>query len=724
MKKYNIFLLIVGIFFFLQNSLYPQLPFDEKPKEEVVRWKVSVVPKKDSYKVGDIITLKLIANIKKGYHVFSAIPPAKGGYRPAEFFLDEGSKGLELVGKLSEEGKMFSEYNSIMEDTLRFYKNTVTFKQKIKITGVKAFLDGYLTYQYCTDDEGQCFFPTKEVRFPIPVKLVNIPEKGTTTPAKDEDTVKKKEIYSTSEISVPTETVDKTGSKELPDFNTKGEGKHSLWLTFLFAFVAGIFAIFTPCVFPMIPMTISFFLKQGTGREEETKKGFLGKLSSKGTRQALFYAVSILFIFTILGLTLTLIFGKTFLYEIASNPWVNLFFFIVLFLFGLSFLGWFELKLPSSWATAIDRQSEKGGYLGIFFMALALVIVSFSCTGPLVGTVLIETAGGHYLEPFVGMLGFAVAFALPFGILAFFPSLIQKWQQSRKGWLLTFERSLGFLELGFSFKFLSNSDLVWHTGILDREIFLAVWVGIAILWALYLLGLLRFENEPPVEGISVPRMLVSWIVIAFVFYLLPGFWGAPLKLISGYLPPLNEDMGVILLENQRVSLGTFSANTKNEICNLNRKYADVLSKDTPPGFCAFYDLDEAIEYSKKVKKPILIDFTGHTCNNCRQVENAVWSNPKVKEKMNKDFVLVSLFVDERFPLDKKIITSDGRKLRTVGDKWLFLQDSLFGTQAQPYYVIVDDNLRLLTKPKSYDLNIDNYLKFLSEGLENYKKYRK
>ncbi len=654
------------------------------------------------------------------------MPAKNGGYREAILELDKEAKGVKLQGKLLEEGKLLTEYNDIMEDTLKFYKGKVTFKQKIKITQKNARLIAFLTYQYCTDDEGQCFFPTEEIQFALraegetPQNIVPVSDKKeTATPTKNDSS------QNQAETSKKLDTVKNiTSSFELPDYGKSAKSqKGSLWTTFLFAFLAGIFAIFTPCVFPMIPMTISFFLKQGKGKEEEIKSGFLGRLKSHGTRQALAYALSILGIFTIIGLAMTLLFGKTILYEIASNPWMNLFFFIVLFLFGLSFLGWFELRLPTSWATAIDKQSEKGGFLGIFFMALALVIVSFSCTGPLVGTVLIETAGGHYLEPFIGMLGFALAFALPFGVLAFFPSLIQKWQQSRRGWLLTLERSLGFLELGFSFKFLSNSDLVWHLGILDREIFLAVWAVIALLWGLYLIGILRFEGEPPVEGIGVPRMLTAAFAFGFIFYLLPGFFGAPLKMISGYLPPLNEDIGVMLLRNQRISFGGTGTQNPNSICELPRKYSDVLAKDTPPGFCAFYDIDEAIAYSKKVNKPLLLDFTGHTCNNCRQVENAVWVNPKVKEKINNDFILVSLFVDERIPLEKSIKTKDGRKLRTVGDKWLHLQDSLFGVQAQPYYVVTDKNLRPLSEPHAFGLNVDNYLKFLNEGLANYRRLK-
>ncbi len=714
------------LFFFYITFSFGQFPF--KKKESPIQWKHKIIPQKAKYKVGEEVLLVLEGTIQKGFHVFSAKPAKNGGYREAVLKLDKEAQGVKLVGKLLEEGTLLKEYNEIMEDTLLFYKNKVTFKQKIKITQKKARLVAFLVYQYCTDDEGQCFFPTEEID--IKLQAEGEPEKQnvapTQTPEKPQNSDGEESPQIKEDTSRNTKTDENTATTfELPDYGKSANSgkKSSLWTTFIFAFLAGIFAIFTPCVFPMIPMTISFFLKQGKGKEEETGKGFAARLKSQGTKNALAYAFSILGIFTIIGLAMTVLFGKTILYEIASNPWMNLFFFIVLFLFGLSFLGWFEIRLPTSWATAIDKQSEKGGFLGIFFMALALVIVSFSCTGPLVGTVLIETAGGHYLEPFIGMLGFALAFALPFGILAFFPSLIQKWQQSRRGWLLTLERSLGFLELGFSFKFLSNSDLVWHLGILDREIFLAVWAVIALLWGLYLLGVFRFEGEMPVEGIGVPRMLTAAFAFGFIFYLLPGFFGAPLKMISGYLPPINEDIGVMLLRNQRISLGGNNSQPENSVCAMNRKYADILAKDTPPGFCAFYDLDEAIEYSKKVNKPLLLDFTGHTCNNCRQVENAVWVNPKVKEKINNDFILVSLFVDERIPLEKTVKTKEGRKLRTVGDKWLHLQDSLFGVQAQPYYVIVDENLRPLAEPHAFGLDVDKYLKFLEKGLTNYRRLK-
>jgi len=707
--------------FFLLYCIFVQGIFAQN--RDVV-WQFRILPKKDKYQVGEEITLLLEAEIKKGFHLFSAIP-SNGGYRPTEFQLEQGeAKGIQLLGRLEEKGELLAHYDELMEDTLRYYKKKVVFQQRFRIVSSPVRIRGFLTYQYCTDDEGKCFFPTEEIDITLPVsqKHSSVSLQNEKAVEKDEGKVGNETIQSMNVEEKAQTTTDSflssqpealtSGAKD--QIKRDGAEKQSLLWFFLKAFLFGLAAIFTPCVFPIIPMTISFFTKMSSDRK-------------RGLRNALVYAFSILAIFVVGGLLISFFVGATGMYKLASNPWLNLVFFVIIFLFGLSFLGLFEITLPSRWATALDRQAERGGLLGIFFMAVTLVLVSFSCTGPLVGTILIDAASGKVLYPLVGMTGFGLAFALPFGLFAIFPTYLSALPRSGS-WLNTVKVTLGFLELALALKFLSNADLVWHTRILDREIYLTFWIVIFSMLGFYLLGKLRLPGDEPVQVISVPRLLASMVVFSFVVYMIPGLWGAPLKMLSGFLPPVNPDMGVVILDASRGPI--LSSSSKSDetlslasVCELPRKYADKLAIHTPPGFCAFYDLAEAQRYSEKVKKPILIDFTGHTCVNCRQVESNVWSHPMIRDYMSEHFVLVSLYVDEAKPLPQPIKTSSGKTLRTVGDYWLYLQDSLFHTQAQPYYVIVDHNLNVLGEPQAYTLSIDEYKAFLEKGLQAYRQLR-
>jgi thiol:disulfide interchange protein DsbD len=452
----------------------------------------------------------------------------------------------------------------------------------------------------------------------------------------------------------------------------------------------------------MIPLTVSYFTKATEGR-----RGF--------PVLALWYAGSVLAIFLMLGGFVTIFFGTAAAYNISTNPWLNLVFFFILVLFGLSFLGLFEITLPASWGTAASRLSNPRSLLGVFFMALTLVLVSFSCIGPLLGTLLIDMVGGRYWAPLVGMTGFGLAFALPFGLLAGMPKLLQKLPRSGE-WMDAFKVTLGFLELALALKFLSNADLVWHLGLLDREVYLTAWIVLFLTLGLYLLGLIPLKGGK-LQEISIPRLLLGMSSTGLAIYLFTGLWGAPLKAFSGLLPPVHDEIGVRLL------YGNPSASSTAETCDLplDRKYVQLLRKHTPPGFCVFYDLEGAIAYAKSVNKPLLIDFTGHTCVNCRQVESSVWQEPAIRTLLQSQFVMVSLFVDDETLLDSILITSEGEKIRTLGDQWLHLQKDRYRIQAQPFYVITDESLEPLVPSIGFTLDKERYRRFLEAGIDTYKK---
>ncbi|MCX7605735.1 MAG: protein-disulfide reductase DsbD family protein [Bacteroidia bacterium] len=668
-----------------------------------VSWKITTEGPSPA-RIGDTVAVLMQAEIAPPYHLYSSRIPAVSANLPTTFTIEKKT-GVEPVGPLLEKGALKSVFDEIFGTDVYFYEGQVVFIQRFVVKGAPAGVEGYLRYQYC--DEEQCFTEKREVnvRFPVqaeqksggaqpPSILVKVPARDSVLSAGRGDSLS---------VDQGKQRVSHIPSLEGRKISQKREASlssPSLWWLFLKAFLFGLAAILTPCTFPMIPLTVSYFTKVSEGR-----KGF--------PLLALWYSGSVLIIFWILGLFLTLVFGASAAYNLATNPWVNLFFFLVLLIFGLSFLGLFEITLPASWGTATSRYASPRSLGGVFFMALTLVLVSFSCIGPLVGTLMIDMVGGRFWEPMVGMTGFGLAFALPFGVLAGLPQLLQKLPRSGE-WMETFKVTLGFLELALALKFLSNADLVWHLGILDREVYLVLWITLFVFLALYLLGKIPLKGVSPTE-IGVGRLLLSMGSFALALYLFTGLWGAPLKLFSGLLPPLHEEMGV------RVVGGGVPASPGFEACSYpaNRRYADKLRKYTPPDFCAFYDIDEAKVYSAQVRKPLLIDFTGHTCTNCRQVESSVWSHPAVKALIQKEYVLVSLFVDDQTPLDSVITTVEGERLRTVGDKWLHLEKTVFQAQAQPYYVITDSTLRPLLPPRGFTLNVEEYVAFLQEGLRRY-----
>lgn len=472
----------------------------------------------------------------------------------------------------------------------------------------------------------------------------------------------------------------------------------TLWGIFVAGLIGGFAAFLMPCIYPMVPLTVSFFTKQSRSR-------------AGGIINTLLYGMFIIVIYVTLGMLVTLIFGASALNEAASSAWFNLLFFAVILVFAISFLGAFEITLPSGFVNKIDEKSNRGGLIGLFFMAFTLALVSFSCTGPIIGYLLVEAVSkGALMGPAMGMLGFAVALALPFMFFAFFPSWLKEMPKSG-GWLNTVKVSLGFLELALAFKFLSNVDLAYHWGILDREVFLAIWIVIFGLFGIYLLGKLKFANDSEVGFLSIPRLFFAITVLSFTVYMVPGMWGAPLKALSAWLPPSpTQDFNL-----HRVG---FTSDTPQGSVGIVKKYGKP-GHHAPHGLDAFYDYDQALAYAGQVSKPVLLDFTGWTCVNCRKMEESVWPDPQVLKLLKEEYVLASLYVDDRTDLDESeqyVSEFSGKKIRWVGQKWSDLQASRFGTNAQPYYVIVDGQGNQLVPAQAYKEDIQNYVDFLESGL--------
>lgn len=509
-------------------------------------------------------------------------------------------------------------------------------------------------------------------------------------------------------VTSDTDTV-KQGTKKVtqPAVSARIDRTHeskSLWTIFIAGFLGGLAALIMPCIFPMLPLTVSYFTKSA-----ETK----GRAVSK----AMIYGVSIIVIYVVLGLLVTAIFGADALNNLSTNGIFNLLFFVLLVVFAASFLGAFELTLPSSWVNKVDSKSDSKGLVGIFFMAATLALVSFSCTGPIIGYLLVEAATmGALLGPAIGMFGFSLALAIPFGLFAMFPSLLKSLPKSG-GWLNSVKVTLGFLELALSLKFLSNVDLAYHWEWFDREVFLSLWIAIAVLLGLYLLGKLRFAHDSEVAFISIPRIFLAIIVFAFSLYMVPGLWGAPLKSISAFLPP-QQTQDFDLYTASLTGAGNNSLAGTSGI----HKYADKFH--APLGLDAFFDYDEGLAYAKKVNKPVMIDFTGHACVNCRQMETTVWPDKNILKRLRDDYVLIQLYVDDKsdLPAEEQIVSAySGRKIQTIGNKWSDFQASRYNANSQPFYVLLDTNGELLVNPIGAEYDIPTFQKFLDSGLSEFKK---
>ena len=640
------------------------------------------------------------ATIDKGWHVYST-DLGDGGPISATFNVEKIS-GATVVGKLQPKGKEIASYDKLFEMNVRYFESTAQFVQKLKLTGGDYKIEGFLEFGACNDEN--CLPPT-QVEFNFSGKAEAAKGAAVTTPAEKvtvpaEDTKPETQPASQTETPADTASTGIIGGADGPtDINVAGnidlwkpvindlqsygettsQGDMSWFYIFITGFLGGLLALFTPCVWPIIPMTVSFFLK----RSKDKKKGI---------RDAWTYGASIVVIYVTLGLAITLIFGASALNALSTNAVFNILFCLMLVVFAASFFGAFELTLPSKWSNAVDSKAEAtSGLLSIFLMAFTLSLVSFSCTGPIIGFLLVQVSTtGSVVAPAIGMLGFAIALALPFTLFALFPSWLKSMPKSG-GWMNVIKVTLGFLELAFALKFLSVADLAYGWRILDRETFLALWIVLFALLGFYLLGKIKFPHDDDDTKVGVGRFFMALFSLAFAVYMVPGLWGAPLKAVSAFAPPMQTQ-------------------------DFNLYNNEVHAK--------FDDYDLGMEYARQHGKPVMLDFTGYGCVNCRKMELAVWTDSKVSDIINNDYVLITLYVDNKTPLTSPVkVTENGRErtLRTVGDKWSYLQRVKFGANAQPFYVLIDNEGRPLNKSYSYDEDIPKYIEFLQTGLENYKK---
>ncbi|MBN2615332.1 MAG: thioredoxin family protein [Bacteroidales bacterium] len=616
------------------------------------------------------------ATIDQGWHLYSQdIPQAP----PATTFkFEKDSTAYQLIGKVKELGNVIQEYDKNFQMELKFYTDSVSFVQKVKLLKPGVTVKGAVNFMSC--DNTQCLPPT-DLDFSFDLGKVS------KTSTQEQAKIVTAQSNDNSDI---------TGTKK------------TLWGFFIFAFLGGLLAILTPCVFPMIPMTVSFFMKEG-------------KEKAKGKFQAVFFGLSIILIYTFVGSVLSVIAGPD-IANFLSTHWLpNILFFLIFVIFAFSFFGMFEITLPHWMVNKTDQKADKGGFWGPLFMALTLVLVSFSCTGPIVGSVLVASAGGAVIKPIVGMLGFSLAFALPFTLFALFPSWLNNLPKSG-GWLNSVKVVLGFLELALGLKFLSIADQTYHWHILDREVYLALWIVIFFLMGLYLLGKLKFAHDDDVKHVTVPRLVLSILTFSFVVYMIPGMFGAPLKALAGYLPPqttLDFDVNKIIRQNlETYAIG--GGKQPVEVCQTP-KYHEFLH--LPHGLKGYFDYKQAVACAREQNKPIFIDFTGHGCVNCREMEANVWSDPKVLKILRNDYVILALYVDDKYELPKSEwvkSTYDGKWKKTLGKVDADFQITKFGVNAQPFYVLMDAKGDVLTQPKAYDLNVDHFVDFLEQGLKNFK----
>lgn len=626
------------------------------------------------------VEIVFTASIEQGWHVYST-DLGDGGPISATFNTDKLA-GAQLDGKLRPVGKEIASFDKLFEMDVRYFEHTAQFVQKLKLTGGDYQVTGYLEYGACNDEN--CLPPT-QVEFSFSGKAEGTSASvQTETPAEQADTAAAPAVIGSADG--PTSVVvsdNDLWSPVIDELNALGETtsqEDMSWLyIFITGFVGGLLALFTPCVWPIIPMTVSFFLK----RSKDKKKGI---------RDAWTYGASIVVIYVTLGLAITAIFGANALNALSTNAIFNIFFCLMLVVFAASFFGAFEITLPSKWSNAVDSKAEATtGLLSIFLMAFTLSLVSFSCTGPIIGFLLVQVSTtGNVIAPAVGMLGFAIALALPFTLFALFPSWLKSMPKSG-GWMNVIKVTLGFLELAFALKFLSVADLAYGWRILDRETFLALWIVLFALLGFYLLGKIKFPHDDDDTKVSVPRFFLALASLAFAVYMVPGLWGAPLKAVSAFAPPMQTQ-------------------------DFNLYNNEVHAK--------FDDYDAGMKYAREHGKPVMLDFTGYGCVNCRKMELAVWTDMKVADLINNDYVLITLYVDNKTRLPEPVkVMENGteRTLRTVGDKWSYLQRVKFGANAQPFYVLIDNEGKPLNKSYSYDEDIDKYVDFLQTGLNNYNK---
>jgi len=644
---------------------------------EPVKWTTSVEKISDTE-----YNLISKATIESGWHLYSQYVPEDGPI-PTTFSYDNTNEHFNLIGNtLEEEEEGHTVEDAVFNMKIKYFENNATFVQKVKVLNDVTTIRGSVEFMVCDDE--RCLPP-------------------------DEVDLK----FNLSKPALAKEAVDKVLNKtpntskylvKITDPKPENDSKRGLWSIFIIAFLSGFAALLTPCVFPMIPLTVSFFTKQSLNK-------------AQGIRNAIFYGISIIIIYVLLGTAITGIFGADALNRLATNVWFNIIFFLLLVVFAISFLGAFEITLPSSWANKVDAQSNKKGLIGIFFMALALAIVSFSCTGPIVGTLLVEAASKGGIAPIIGMLGFSLAIALPFALFAMFPGWMNSLPKSG-GWLNTVKVVLGFLELALAFKFLSQADLVLQTHLLEREVFIAIWIAIFGALAFYLFGKIQLPHDSSLTHISVGRLSLGLVVLSFTIYMIPGLWGAPLNLISAFPPPQDYSESPYGVGFTKLLAGTTTIESHGNL----PEGAHLLA---PHDIMAFNDYDKGLTYAKEVGKPVMIDFTGWACVNCRKMEQNVWPKPKVLEILKNDVVLISLYVDDKRKLEPNEITDSqlkpGKKLKYIGQKWSEFQTIKFKANSQPFYVLIDHNEENLNDPVAYTPDTDKYLAWLKEGISKFKK---
>ena len=602
--------------------------------------------------------LVFTATIEEGWHMYSTDLPEGGPIKTSFYF--ENVENAELVGEPTPNKEVVEEFDNSFQMDLRWFEEEVTFTQKVKVSGTGT-VAGYVEFMSCDDET--CT-PPMEAEFSF-------------------------ELTGGAQQTAAAETTDDSSNR-------------NYWSIFFLAFLGGFAALLTPCVFPMIPMTVSFFTKQS-------------KTKAKGIRNGIWYGISIIIIYVILGTVVTAAFGAESLNSLSTNPWFNLFFALLLFVFAFSFMGAFEIVLPSSWVNAVDKKADKGGLFGIFFMAFALALVSFSCTGPIVGALIVEAARSGGMAPVIGMLGFSLALAIPFALFAAFPGWLNSLPKSG-GWLNSVKVVLGFLEFAFAFKFLSIADMVLDLHILEREVYIAIWIAIFMGLALYLWGKIKLPHDSPTTNLPVSRFVLGTMVFAFVIYMIPGLWGAPVKLISGFPPPVDyaeSPLGVGRTQPAGAVATGHSSGTMTSGMHIG-----------PHGIPLFDDYDKALAHARETGKPLLIDFTGKGCTNCRKMEDNVWVKQEVKNLFLEDYVVVSLYVDlkTKLPEDEQYVSeTTGRKVRSVGNKWTDFQISRFHRNTQPYYVVLDENENQIGEGYSYDPDPEDFIEWLNEGLTKFKK---
>ena len=672
MKKY------LGLILFLLqlNFLFSQII----NHEDVVKVNFSLEQKNcEAFIVAKI-------TIIPGWHINSYKLPKDSYAIPSEININKTTK---LTVKETIEPKPIQYIDEDLGDVQSYHKGSLTMKRRVLINSINDLkVSGVFSFQVC-DEAGKCLMP-HEYTFSLNAKGCE---------SIKSDSVVKIEKDTASQI-----TNNKVVNNDPADKNIKkapSKPAKSMFLIFIISFLSGFAALLTPCVFPMIPMTVSFFTKKS-------------KSKADGIKNALLYGISIIAIYVLLGTIVTTIFGPSALNALSTNVWFNLLFFVLLVVFAISFLGAFEIMLPNSWLNKADKASDKGGFIGIFFMALALALVSFSCTGPIVGTLLVESATIGGIAPFVGMFGFSLALALPFALFAAFPGWMNSLPKSG-GWLNTVKVFLGFLELALAFKFLSNADLVVQGHFLERELFLAIWIGIFSVLTIYLFGFLRLPHDSPIQNLSVGRTLIGTLSLIFVIYLIPGMWGAQLKLISGFPPPLSYSEAPQGFGN--------SQNSTDHSANKDMHLG-------PQNIMVFHDLEKAEEYAKEVNKPLFVDFTGHACVNCRKMEEKVWGEPGVIEILRDKLVIVSLYVDEKTALPasehKELEYAPGKKMKIteIGHKWSYLQTTRYKSNTQPYYRLLgpqNEDLDIGSADYEHHGNATDFKAWLEKGLEEYKK---